>query len=64
MLNKNKNYLKYHYDNIIIIMIYTPQQMIGFCIFILFFPLAHLFLIMSLLTISEYINDKNKIKKY
>jgi hypothetical protein len=57
-----KNNVKYHYDNIIIIMIYKPEYIIGICLFVLFFPLIHLFLIMSVFKVSEYINDKVKIK--
>ena len=39
-------------------MIYTPQFIIGLCIFILFFPLIHLCLIMCVFNISEFINHK------
>jgi hypothetical protein len=43
-------------------MIYNPEYIIGLCMFVLFFPLVHLFLIMTIFSISEYINDKVKIK--
>ncbi len=43
-------------------MIYNPEYIIGLCFFVLFFPLLHLFLIMTVFTASEYINDKLKIK--
>ena len=45
-------------------MIYCQQQyyLIGLCVFLLFFPLVHLFLIMTVFTVSEYINDKEKQK--
>jgi hypothetical protein len=43
-------------------MIYKPEYIIGLCFFVLFFPLVHLLLIMSVFTASEYINDKLKIK--
>ena len=41
-------------------MIYNPLYLIGICVFLLFFPLVHLFLIMNVFTLSEYINDKVK----
>jgi hypothetical protein len=43
-------------------MIYKPEYIIGVCLFVLFFPLVHLFLIMTVFTVSEYINDKVKQK--